>query len=163
MIALLTACATGCMPPPEKDQPNTSQSAPATAKDTEDDAEEAVETDAEVDGDVSQTPADDNVSNTNEVTVKAEAGVGRRGRGYGGGMVTEPIKQYFHARQRINFLMLENAIRNYKTLNGRMPTSHDEFMKEIVEANAVRLPELPDGQEYVYDPDREELMVRRPK
>jgi len=159
LITLLTACVTGCMPPPEKDKPKTSQPARVADEDVREEVEEQVE----VDGDASTAQTDDNTSTTNEVRVKAETGVGRRGRGYGGGMITEPIKQYFQARQRINFILLEKAIRDYKTLNGRMPSSHDDFMKEIVEANAISLPELPEGQEYIYDPDRKELMVRRPE
>jgi hypothetical protein len=36
-------------------------------------------------------------------------------------------------------------------------------MKEIVEANQIRLPQLQDGMRYVYDPKTETLLVERPR
>ena len=41
--------------------------------------------------------------------------------------------------------------------------SHEEFMEKIVQANNIRLPELPEGHRYLYDPTTNELMVERPK
>jgi len=152
-VGLLLAGCGGCLPPPEEDVSNATDKPQAIAEDRDAVAENgAAEDGARKDGNASD-----------EVRVKAETGVGRRGRGYGGGMVTEPIRQYFRAQQRIQLLLMEKAIRDYKTLHGRMPKTHDEFMKEIIRANAIRLPELPDGEEYIYDPEQEELMVRRPQ
>ena len=152
-VGLLLAGCSGCLPPPEEDVSNATDSPQGIAEDrdgiTEDGSAEDV------------ARQDSNASD--EVRVKAETGVGRRGRGYGGGMVTEPIRQYFRVQQRMQFILMDKAIRDYKTLNGRMPKTHDEFMKEIIKANAIRLPELPDGEEYIYDPEQEELMVRRPQ
>ena len=34
---------------------------------------------------------------------KAEAGVGKKGQGYGGGIITEPVHQYFIGKDRITF------------------------------------------------------------
>ncbi len=146
-VGLLLVCG-GCLPPPEEDMSNATDGPQAIAEDRDGTTE-------------NEARKDSNASD--EVRVKAETGVGQRGRGYGGGMVTEPIRQYFRAQQRIQFIVMEKAIRDYKTLHGRMPKTHDEFMKEIIQAGAVRLPELPDGEEYVYDPEQEELMVRRPR
>ena len=96
--------------------------------------------------------------------VKAEAGVGAKGQGYGGGFITEPLHQYFHAQDRITFeALLPKAMSLYKAEhNGKGPKTHEAFMKEIIEASIIDLPELPDGHRYLYDPKTEELMVERP-
>jgi len=93
---------------------------------------------------------------------KAEAGVGKKGRNYGGGVITEPIRQYFQVSQRIHFMNMEHAMRLYKAEFGNLPKSHDEFMDKIIKANSIELPELPEGERYVYDPARGELMVEKP-
>jgi len=100
--------------------------------------------------------ADDNV-------VKAESGVGAKGRGEGGGYVTVVARARFRAADSVQFGIMERALRDYKILNERLPRSHEEFMTEIIEKHAVQLPPLRKGEEYVYDPDEGELMVRRPK
>jgi hypothetical protein len=35
-------------------------------------------------------------------------------------------------------------------------------MKEIIEANSIKLPKLPPGEKYIYDPAKGELQVERP-
>ena len=47
--------------------------------------------------------------------------------------------------------------------NNQLPKTHDEFMEKIVVANGIELPQLPEGERYVFDPQRGELMVERPK
>ena len=91
---------------------------------------------------------------------KAEAGVGEKGRGYGGGPITEPARQRFLIEDRLNFTRMEHAMDLYKAQHGALPKTHDAFMREIIEANEINLPELPAGDEYWYDPQRGELMVR---
>jgi hypothetical protein len=96
--------------------------------------------------------------------VEAKTGVGKKGRGYGGGMVTEPIRAYFRTRQRLELeVKLPQAMNLYKAEHGHAPESHDAFMNKIIKPNHIQLPELPAGHRYVYDPEREELMVERPK
>ena len=36
-------------------------------------------------------------------------------------------------------------------------------MEKIIKEYGVELPELPEGESYYYDPQREELMVQRPR
>lgn len=93
--------------------------------------------------------------------VPAQVGVGKKGRGYGGGIVTEPIRAKFRAEQRIVFDQVKHALDLYKATNGRAPKTHDEFMQEIIQANQIQLPDLPSGETYVYDPQAEELMVQK--
>ena len=35
-------------------------------------------------------------------------------------------------------------------------------MQKIIKENQIKLPELPFGQRYVYDPKKEQLMVEKP-
>jgi hypothetical protein len=54
-------------------------------------------------------------------------------------------------------------MRLYNGSHGTNPKTHEEFMSQIIEANNIQLPDLPSGQEYVYDPEKAELMVQRPR
>ncbi len=96
--------------------------------------------------------------------VKAEVGVGAKGRGYGGGIITEPVHQYFVIQERLPFeIEIPHALNLYKASHDfKGPKTHEAFMKEIIEANSIKLPELPEGQRYIYDPKTEALMVERP-
>ncbi len=94
--------------------------------------------------------------------VKAEPGVGKKGRGYGGGLITEPIHQNFLIRERLAFLQVDQAMQLYKATNEHAPKSHEEFMEKIIKENRIPLPQLPAGERYLYDPKTEQLMVERP-
>jgi len=104
--------------------------------------------------------------------VRAETGVGARGQGLTppsannpvGAMISAPVYSMFRTEQRIVFdLQIAPAMNIFRATHDRLPNSHDEFMREIIQANNIQLPRLPAGQEYVYDPQRGELMVRRPR
>jgi hypothetical protein len=95
----------------------------------------------------------------------ARVGVGRKGRGYGGGLISEPARQYFGIRERLVFdAQIPQALNTYKALDpaGNGPKTHEEFMSKVVGQSGIQLPELPDGQRYVYDAESETLMVERP-
>jgi hypothetical protein len=94
--------------------------------------------------------------------VKAEAGVGRKGRGYGAGMITTPIAAYFSIQERLAFDQVTHAMDLYKATNEHAPKSHEEFMEKIIKENGIKLPQLPAGERYLYDPKTEQLMVERP-
>jgi len=95
---------------------------------------------------------------------KAEVGVGRKGQGYGGGIVTTPVAVYFRTEERITFnIQIPQALKLYKAMNGQAPKTHDEFMEKIIKANRIDLPNLPDGYRYVWDPQKEQLMVEHPR
>lgn len=93
----------------------------------------------------------------------AEVGVGKKGRGYGGGVVTEPIRAMFRTEQRLQLMNMDQAMKMYKAEKGYLPKTHDVFMDKIIKANSIELPELPEGERYIYDPEKGELMVERPK
>jgi hypothetical protein len=95
------------------------------------------------------------------VTEKAEAGVTGKGNYGGPGMVTTPISVYFQAREQIIFLQVQHTMQLYEAEHGRKPKTEEEFMKEIIEAGQIRLPQLPPGSKYKYDPEKGELLVER--
>jgi hypothetical protein len=98
--------------------------------------------------------------------VKAEKGVGVKGRSLDEheGVVVTPAKAYFAVRERAVFeIQIPAALKLFKATNGNGPKSHEEFMAQIIDANQIQLPELPAGQRYVYDPEKEELQVERPR
>jgi hypothetical protein len=97
--------------------------------------------------------------------VKAEKGVGIKGRSLDEheGMLVTPAKAYFSVRERVVFeIQIPEAVKLFKATNGNSPKSNEDFMAQIIDANQIHLPELPAGQRYVYDPEKEELMVERP-
>ncbi len=98
--------------------------------------------------------------------VTAEPGVGREGQTLKGkeGVLITPVKALFDTKQRVVFEMqIAPAMNLYKAEKGYPPKTEEEFMSQIIELNHIQLPELPAGQRYVYDPEKGELMVERPK
>ena len=100
--------------------------------------------------------------------VKAEAGVAAAGRSLDNEtgvarVVVEPVKSLFAFKENAVFkIQIPQAMQLFKATEGNFPQSHEEFMTKIVRANKLRLPDLPAGHTYVYDPNRGELMVERP-
>lgn len=94
----------------------------------------------------------------------AKAGVGAKGRDYQPGFVTTPIEQYFRTGERIAFeIQIPSAMKLYKAgHDNKGPKTHEEFMDVIIKENGVDLPDLPSGDEFVYDPKTEQLMVKHP-
>ena len=100
--------------------------------------------------------------NTVSSREKAAAGAGKKGRGYGGGPISEPARQYFQIRERSVFqIQIPHALKIFKAINGKGPADHDEFMEKIVRENSISLPVLPAGKKYVFDAEKGELMIER--
>lgn len=100
-------------------------------------------------------------------TVKAEVGVGKKGaslRGDGANqIIAGPAVAYFNAKEKIVFTIeVPHALELYNAEHGNYPKSHEEFMEKIVDFNMIKLPLLPEGAKYVYDPESHTLMVERP-
>jgi len=108
-------------------------------------------------------PADGDVSTPGAAQPAAKVagvGVGRKGRDYGTGPVATPLAARWAAAERIAFdVQIPQAMNLYKAVNGHAPRSHEEFMRKIIEENRIDLPELPEGEVYRYDPEREQLTV----
>lgn len=100
--------------------------------------------------------------------VKADVGEGKKGRSldkYDTGVqaaIAGPAKAYFGFREKAIFqIQIPQAMQLYKGTHGSAPKTHDEFMSQIIEANKIKLPELQSGRKYVYDPEKEELMITK--
>jgi hypothetical protein len=106
--------------------------------------------------------ANSEANKTGGELAKAEKGVGAKGRGYGGGIITEPIHQYFNIQQTIDFQMIDNDLKHYHALHNRYPKDWEEFKKEILEPGNRLLPELPEGENFYFDGKTGKLFVQRP-
>lgn len=101
--------------------------------------------------------------------VKAGKGVGQAGRSLDqnsgvAGIIVEPARVYFAAKERILF---EDQIPKQVQLdklqnNDKVPQTWDEFKARILDPCQIRLPELPPNQRYIWDPKEELLKVERP-
>jgi len=95
----------------------------------------------------------------------AKPGVTGKG-GYEEGILaplTTPLNAYWSAREMAVYdIAIPRAMQLFEFAKERKPNSHDEFMREIIGKNNFKLPELPPGVRYVYDPKRGQLMVERP-
>jgi hypothetical protein len=97
------------------------------------------------------------------VREKAEVGVGEKGNDQSEGLYSTPVKAYFRAKEQVAFnVQIPSNMNLYKAEHGHAPRTHEEFMEKIVKAGMIRLPELPAGHRYVYDPEKEELLVEHP-
>jgi hypothetical protein len=95
------------------------------------------------------------------MTLGADTGV--QGQGYGGGLITEPVHQFFSMRNLITWDQIKHDMDIWQAIHNRWPKDAQEFQKEILEPAAIELPELPPGNRYVYNPKSGELMVARQK
>lgn len=95
-------------------------------------------------------------------TEKAQAGVTGRGN-YGPGLVTTPISAYFQVQEQLVFQQVTHAMKLYEAEHGEKPKTEEEFMTKVIKANSLKLPTLPEGSKYKYDPKSGELLVEHPQ
>lgn len=99
------------------------------------------------------------------------ADVGATGKGNYGvtseeptSIVTVPISTYFHAQEAAVFkIQIPSAMNLFQASEGRFPNSEEEFMQQIVRANQIVLPKLPEGDSYFYDVQSHTLMIKTKK
>ncbi len=101
------------------------------------------------------TPATEGTSEDPQRT-GVGAGYSGRGEGYGGGLIGAPIRHLFRSEDTLVKIQIRQLIDIYKILNGSLPQTTEEFMKEIIEANGIRLADPPEGQHYVWDPEADD-------
>ncbi|MCA9103424.1 MAG: hypothetical protein KDA63_19850 [Planctomycetales bacterium] len=98
------------------------------------------------------------------VREKAQVGVGAKGHDYKPGLISTPVAEYFKTKEKVAFeIKIPYAMKIHKGLYGSAPASQEEFMDKIIEFNQIKLPELPPGHTYVYDPETEQLYVEHPE
>jgi hypothetical protein len=118
-----------------------------------------VESDEPPDDEVPYRPSNDE----NVIREKADVGMGKKGH-YGKGFITTPLSTYWRSKEAIAFrIQVPKALSLYRATNGYFPKTQEEFVREILEPNQIKLPELPDDHRYVYDPETGELQVERPR
>jgi hypothetical protein len=95
----------------------------------------------------------------------AEVGVGLQGQSLRnetgiGKAIAQPAVVLFQTKEKIAFeIQIPQALALFKASEGRAPESHAEFMDKIIKFNQIKLPKLPEGQEYQFHPDDEKLWV----
>jgi len=98
--------------------------------------------------------------------VKAQAGVGAKGRSldaYQGGLLVTPAKAYFAAKERIAFEQaFYGQYRLYRATEDP-PKDFADLKTKVLDPYQIKLPQLPQGHKYVWDAEKEELQVERPK
>jgi hypothetical protein len=57
---------------------------------------------------------------------------------------------------------IDYALRLYEAEHGRYPKDYDEFMRDIIKANNIKLPVLPAQMKYQYDEVNHKLVVVQP-
>lgn len=96
------------------------------------------------------------------VREKAEVGMGEKGH-YGTGVLTTPLDIRWRADERMTLNKIEYGMKMYKGEHGYAPKTHKEFMDKIIKDGMIKLPELPEGEQYLYDPQTEQLMIQKPR
>lgn len=110
-------------------------------------------------------PAEDNT-----VLTKVDANVGVQGKSLAPAtgnnpveIITVPVRTLFLARDRIQIMNLDKAMKEYRGFNdGNVPANQQEFDEKIIRAYNIKLPPLRPDQKYVYDPTDGELKVSGP-
>jgi hypothetical protein len=91
----------------------------------------------------------------------AEAGK----KDYGGGAImkpiTVPVAAYFGTKWRLTGFQVIDAVNKYRALHGAPPKSQQDFDR-MLQDEGIQLPELPAGQKYVFDVEKQELLVEKP-
>lgn len=100
--------------------------------------------------------------------VKAGKGVGAAGRSLDQyeGVVVTPVKAYFAARERIFFeAEFPKNYQIWEASGNETPKNFDELKANFLDPLGLtgKLPKLPMGQKYVWNPETKELGVERPK
>ena len=72
------------------------------------------------------------------------------------------IGTMYRMQEKMDYQMVKHAMDLYQATNGHYPKTHEEFMKEIIEYNKIKLPELRDDCRYEYNPEKAELEVVYP-
>ncbi len=72
---------------------------------------------------------------------------------YQPGFVTTPLNAYFSVRQTIDFNRVTHALKIFRASEGRKPRDFAEVEAKILRPAAITLPELQEGDQYVYVPD----------
>ncbi len=167
-LAILCS-AVGCeygTPNPEAASTGTDQNdTEGATTDGEDSESGSSDADEQESDDSPEASSDEQASAPARETVREEAkvGMGRKGHYEGEGVVLTPVKIYWRVGEKVKLLQIQDQMNKYKALHGEAPKSHEEFMEKIVKPLRIELPPLYPDERYVYVPEKEMLMVEKPK
>jgi hypothetical protein len=113
-------------------------------------------------------PATATASDPNVERVKAQAGVGAKGRSLDQyeGLVVTPVKAFFAGKERAFFdIEFPGNYRTWRVQEDRAPKDFDDLKARFLDPLGLtkHLPPLPPGHKYVWDATNEELQVERPR
>ena len=101
-----------------------------------------------------------------EVHRAAQVGDGRKGHYEEFGRMSifsHNIGTMYRMQEKLTYeVSIPHAMNLYKATNDRAPRTHEEFWREIIQANNLKMPELKEGCRYEYNPQTEELEVVYP-
>ena len=100
--------------------------------------------------------------------VKAGVGVGAKGRSLDQyeGVVVTPVKAFFAGKERAFFdIEFPGNYRTWRVQEDRAPKDFEELKARFLDPMGLtkKLPVLPQGAKYVWDGEKEELQVERPR
>ena len=102
-----------------------------------------------------------------DVRRAAQVGDGRQGHYEEFGRMSifsHTIGTMYRTRENLTYnIQIPHAMDLYKATTGHAPRTHEEFWKEIIQANNLKMPELKEGCYYDYNPQTEELDVVYPR
>ena len=97
------------------------------------------------------------------VREKADVGAGKKGD-YSPGIITTPLSTYWRVQERLAYeTQVKHGLNLYRGQHGHFPKTMEEFQEAILKPARLQLPELPEGHRYIYDPEKGELLVERPR
>jgi hypothetical protein len=73
--------------------------------------------------------------------------------------ITLPGNAYVTTIGRLAAIQIDEAVKLFHATNNRYPRDYKEFMVEIIKANNIALPKLPDYQKYGYDEIEHKLVI----
>lgn len=79
-----------------------------------------------------------------------------------GGYLGAVASARFTAVNQMTINLYTHALQLYNAEKGHYPKTHEEFMEKIIKYNHIQLPELEEGDEYLYDPEDHTLKIHRP-
>ncbi len=73
--------------------------------------------------------------------------------------ITLPGNAYVTMIGQTSILNMQHAMDLYHAENDRYPRNYDEFMNDIIKANNIALPQLPNYQKYGYNENEHKLVI----
>jgi len=80
-----------------------------------------------------------------------------------GGYLGAVASTRFTAVNQLTIHSYQHALQLYWGEKGYYPKTHEEFMEKIIKFNQIKLPELEEGDQYIYDPEDHTLKIHRPE